>query len=463
MAGSSAVGIPTTAAAEPVIPAAEPGYFGHAFQPNGESLAGFTLPPKPPAKLDAPLDPSEARKRSRDRALTNKQFSYRDTSAVPLDQSGALIPSSQTEAISTTAAAPPQVGRECLQQPGAYGETGRVHNRFVWCQRYVIGNIYERLVNGQPVEVGRSSFTFEAVGIGSSNSRDIRVYFRNVPGSVRYTGWSIIERFTVAPYLNWAVLPDCTQTDQYCSASDGATVHSFQTWDSNNPWVDWTISSNAKGADPADPDKVLYHDWHWRGEGSGGDFIYTPVLSRDYGLRCDSANYFSLFGFPYPAACIFNDVIPHLQYDISDGRVTTVARHIQDAQDRPDTTYPTEDYAKLIPGKFTGDRDSPGLHRVPGDGSIKADNTRFKDAACLRTPPYENTGLPAPPVAGVEDCDEYPFATTEEGAANYFYDFSVRAVPRGQNRSAGGLLNWYYFRDRVLYFQNDEFYTEIRP
>jgi hypothetical protein len=37
---------------------------------------------------------------------------------------------------------------------------------------------------------------------------------------------------------------------------------------------------------------------------------------------------------------------------------------------------------------------------------------------------------------------------------------SVRAVDARQNSSAGGLLNWFYTSDRILY-GSDKFYVEI--
>lgn len=66
--------------------------------------------------------------------------------------------------------------------------------------------------------------------------------------------------------------------------------------------------------------------------------------------------------------------------------------------------------------------------------------------------PYYNadTGLPRPTAEG-QQCDEYPFGSTLEGAAHPRWDFSVRWVPQAENGSAGGVLNQsFYFDDRIL-------------
>jgi hypothetical protein len=93
--------------------------------------------------------------------------------------------------------------------------------------------------------------------------------------------------------------------------------------------------------------------------------------------------------------------------------------------------------------------------------------------ACTRVGRYANppgTIVPAYPGLPVtdypqsgKDCDEYPFASTREGAnltANVFPEFSVRAVSASPNRCAGSALGRYYKDDRILYV-NDGFFVEI--
>ena len=96
---------------------------------------------------------------------------------------------------------------------------------------------------------------------------------------------------------------------------------------------------------------------------------------------------------------------------------------------------------------------------VPAD-TLRA-NEDIKNAACQRKAPYEGwRGLP-PYNTTTHQCDEYPFASTWEGAADPDWAFSVRAVPATENEKAGGLLTWYFFADRILY-DNDEFWVQIK-
>lgn len=151
-------------------------------------------------------------------------------------------------------------------------------------------------------------------------------------------------------------------------------------------------------------------------------------------------------------------MLPHLQYSISDPRVARVAQHIYAAQHIPDSTYPLAT-GKKIPGMYTGDAAAPALHRTPYQGTVWKANSAEKTRACNRRPPYTTTG-PPPPDDPTWQGDEYPFASTLEGAASPDWDFSVRYVPESDNTTAGTLLRQYYFSDRILYDQ-DPFYVQI--
>ncbi|MGW0615427.1 NucA/NucB deoxyribonuclease domain-containing protein [Streptomyces sp. NPDC002788] len=90
------------------------------------------------------------------------------------------------------------------------------------------------------------------------------------------------------------------------------------------------------------------------------------------------------------------------------------------------------------PERFNGPhRLTSTLHQAQMDA-----NESQKNAACSQTGDYATTGLPytLQPKTG-QDCDEYPFRSTLEGAASPDWDFSVRAVDSTQNRSAGGSLS----------------------
>ncbi|MFE1444414.1 NucA/NucB deoxyribonuclease domain-containing protein [Streptomyces sp. NPDC058739] len=65
--------------------------------------------------------------------------------------------------------------------------------------------------------------------------------------------------------------------------------------------------------------------------------------------------------------------------------------------------------------------------------------------------------LPRPPGTS---CDEYPFATTWQGAYQSGGRFSRRMLDDDQNTEAGGALNGFYTYSRVI--EGDRFLVWIR-
>ncbi|MFJ2008326.1 NucA/NucB deoxyribonuclease domain-containing protein [Streptomyces chartreusis] len=71
---------------------------------------------------------------------------------------------------------------------------------------------------------------------------------------------------------------------------------------------------------------------------------------------------------------------------------------------------------------------------------------------------------------GAKQCDEYPFATTYQGAVWSDYDhlaepnnFSVLPVLADHNRDAGILLGQYYDKNRIIDGPDDGFIVQIVP
>lgn len=90
-------------------------------------------------------------------------------------------------------------------------------------------------------------------------------------------------------------------------------------------------------------------------------------------------------------------------------------------------------------------------------GEIALANEQVKKEACGQKggsnpwgPDYNAaTGLP-PYNTSDEDCDEYPFSSTFEGASSIEWDFSVRNIAYSENRGAGTDLGDFYVDDRIL-------------
>ncbi|MCT9007332.1 NucA/NucB deoxyribonuclease domain-containing protein [Streptomyces rhizosphaerihabitans] len=417
--------------------------------------------PAPKAKT-ASLSPEQAMKEALAEARKAGAKSYLDTSKVPLATDGRASAQAAALGLPPTNLGdepPAQDTNQCLDRAGASSAQGETLNRWLWCRKMRIGVQYFKIIDGKPEYQGTNSVAYHAVAVGNGQQRVLRTYLQAQYDSVEYDDWSLWDRYFTAPDLKMFILSDCAESYEYCFATGSGIEHTFDEWDYHREWLHWDIYSEEEAS--TSTDKVLFHHWHFRFGGSGGGYVGPDATTADRAFRCDSADYFSQFGVDYPKACVNYEVIPHLQYDISDTRVSSVARHIRVAQDTPEKTYPIELEPKHIPGKYSGARDDQGLHRV-ADGSPSAQaNEAMKDAACNRRPPYEDwRGLP-PYDTATQDCDEYPFQSTEEGAGSFTWDFSVRAVPNGENRSAGGLLRWYYFSDRILY-GTDAFWVEVR-
>ncbi|WP_254711040.1 NucA/NucB deoxyribonuclease domain-containing protein [Streptomyces lunaelactis] len=132
------------------------------------------------------------------------------------------------------------------------------------------------------------------------------------------------------------------------------------------------------------------------------------------------------------------------------------AGHIKKAFTTPKATQPPNG-DKRIPGQSV---DAP-LHRLYLDAQRRKDNRAKALSNCRRYfgPDYTQGG---------KDCDEYPFATTYEGAAQADHDphaeklnFSVLPVDSTQNQNAGRMLGQFLTRNRIIDGPEDGFLVKI--
>lgn len=329
---------------------------------------------------------------------------------------------------------------DCMRQPGADTERGHVRSRYLWCLRTIA-----RLVTR---DGSQARIHYQMVGYGRDDGeRNVRIFFR--VSKVEAVGLNPPPPSTV-----WRVGLECEPGDSSCYTG-GSIAQNLVEWDSGGEW--WSLLVGSTETGPPESDNVAYHRWRLRGSSPG----YNDAVLPWQEIRCDSADYFQIFGQRRPRACIFYDVVPYLSYSTADPRVSEVAGHIEYALDFPSSTVPTvpAPQTKRIPGKYEGpNTDGAGLHRIARGSQTRA-NRREVRRACTRRPPYQDNGLDPPPASG-RHCDEFPFASTLEGAASPNWDFSVSAVDARQNCSAGGLLNWYLTTDRILYGQ-DEYFVRI--
>ncbi|GAA3853430.1 hypothetical protein GCM10022243_18800 [Saccharothrix violaceirubra] len=182
---------------------------------------------------------------------------------------------------------------------------------------------------------------------------------------------------------------------------------------------------------------------------------WQPLGRRNWrmpegGMRFDSAWYASQ-ATAEQLGSVFDRARSGMSYRLGDPKVAGLAAHIDDARRNPDGTLPPAS-GKRLPGATA---DDPIRRLARRAGQAQAD--RYQDNIDLTRNGYCRTGMPPKPPTGSFDCDEYPFASTCEGAgrakhegAQYKDAWSVRWVDSGQNQEGGRRLGRWYANDRLL-------------
>ncbi|SNQ51832.1 exported hypothetical protein [Frankia canadensis] len=187
-------------------------------------------------------------------------------------------------------------------------------------------------------------------------------------------------------------------------------------------------------------DKVATHAFHPRFLLDRGRLVKESTGTY---FRCDAATYISAGAVP---GCVFPQTHPTLTYDAKErpNAKNTIA-HIRQALTQPNSTQPA------WTGADAGKKTIPSvLHRQTSKSKNRANN-RAAAAVCRTIDPvYVSKG---------NDCDEFPFESTAEGAAKGDRRFSALPVPLGDNRSAGSTLGHFYTDLRVL--EGEEFHVAV--
>ncbi|MFE9700521.1 NucA/NucB deoxyribonuclease domain-containing protein [Streptomyces sp. NPDC006270] len=400
-----------------------------------------------------------------------------------------FAPAATTESPATRVAAPIEdrpnsaLLEECFQGANTEAGIGRVHNRYTYCRRVNVEAEYWSIDSkGLPIEKeGDTTAKLELFAQGDDKDRRARIFAQIQKDSVDYD-WGPIDNIFVAPNVPLSLLAQCVQGTDVCHATRGSYTLPWVVWDNNPEWAYWDVYNHEEKTEGRD--KIAFNQWTVELFTDNAEYkTFQRGRTPPRLLRCDSATYFNFGTARYPKACVFSEVTPYLTYTLGSDH-HAVAEHIDTAQNRPNATYPLLappgvpwPRNKEIPGKYVpGNPDAPGLHRItqrlhPTDYKSNSDH---KDGACYKRGPerntYLDTGLPTRPPQG-EQCDEYPFASTLEGAGNPHHDFSVKSIPARDNRVAGGMLRRYYVDDRILAWDatlprphttNDRFYVRIR-
>lgn len=319
---------------------------------------------------------------------------------------------------------------QCRAMPDAHTTAGKVINHFSFC-RWGYNTAIK--LNGQGEVEGMVRFRETEIGTGSDNMRDATIedHTDQLTSSGVFND-SALMSFEVTQ-AGWPSSNSCKVTD----ISSNPFTETVGAW--RDEYIAYgLVSAKGAGTGPDDIATCVYqHNWKVTGDGATTPWSSGP----ENGLRFDSSK--SLGSKFYDEGVIFDRVIPVFSYDRAKSDTKGVANHVYDALYRPQTTYPQK-ANKVIPGDVWNGR--PPLHRNWANYDAAAaetarKNRNAKDAACR--------GLSRPNDS--YQCDEFPFASTMEGAGLGDGNFSVRYVPGAENSKAGTELSDWYGSDRILH------------
>ncbi|WP_369244412.1 NucA/NucB deoxyribonuclease domain-containing protein [Streptomyces sp. R41] len=321
----------------------------------------------------------------------------------------------------------------CEANQAAGGKAGVVLDHFNFCRHGF--NTLTKL-DGQGRVEGQVKFTEIEVGTGMSGARKATIYVKTK--DLRAYGVfspSFGTKMTIKPGSGGSPAHpgSCVaKMDTGATYTDviGAWGDKFLAYDVQSPEANASTSRIDKVA-------ACTFQTHYKVEGSRGASPWSN--GPDGGLRFDSADYLAPYG---TQGAIFDRITPVMHYKRTDTEVKAVAEHVFDAIHAPQLTYPQKS-DKDIPGSIWNGQWQP-LHRNypkfnQASKDISTKNRTAKDAACAGLTKGEN-----------EQCDEFPLASTKEGAGKGDGNFSVRYVPQSDNSKAGARLSKWYGQDRIL-------------
>ncbi|MEU7165460.1 hypothetical protein AB0A70_12560 [Streptomyces morookaense] len=162
---------------------------------------------------------------------------------------------------------------------------------------------------------------------------------------------------------------------------------------------------------------------------SGPDLYTTTFqIGKGFKVRCDNTPRMSPVT---TGGCVYPDAIPTYVLSTA-GPFNEVASHVAWAQANLQNHW----------GKKGS---GPALQRTSKKDLIKAN----RDTACPKS-------MPRPPG---QNCDEYPFASSLQGASKYPTDFSYRMISASQNCQEGSIRKSWYNANRL--FEEEKFWVEV--
>jgi hypothetical protein len=334
---------------------------------------------------------------------------------------------------------PPPTREGCLAEPDAHVEPsdlgGWYPNRYGWCAFGTLAAPGVDSRNGQVV--AEFSTDFIVIGYGNNGARqfDYLVYledFRTTGTGVNWDLATVETSFTgCTTGIECPVQSRNATVPQWrLSNTFAVTFTSPEVSGAGDQLVRSRIGLDIRFATPTQP------EWIWSDSVAVGE---SPI-------RFDSASYVGR-----ARGAIFPDYRLVFTVDTRLSNQDESARHILDALERPELTFPSW-LGKSVPGRTTP------LTRMFNPADNTANRNKSVDTCRDVYGPWDSTA---------DNCDEYPFASTYEGSKtgperNGGFDrFSVRLIDPADNQFVGGELLEVNFYRALRVLDQDNFYVNV--
>ncbi|MGI6125798.1 MAG: NucA/NucB deoxyribonuclease domain-containing protein [Planifilum sp.] len=339
---------------------------------------------------------------------------------------------------------------ECLERAESGRDEGWIKNHYAWCRSKIVS--YGEIKWNPFPRVYQINFRITEIGYGT-NSQDPEKEEREV-----HFDYYIDDIYVSHPSLNGTKLKvdiDCQALVQPedCKEKGGAVERTIAQWKVHNK-ASKTLYSTPPPRTDTNPERLGFMEFFTHMEIDPPANLPSRALdSPKQKVRWDSADYMIVVNpnQRFYNAGIFSNVRPVIHFSLSNPSVMREqAQHIKDALESPETTFPYPGVGKIIPG---GTYEMP-LSRMKNQSDIRR-NRRRSQYWCRKL--SRDGVLPRP---ANSECDEFPFASTWQGAyTGGVGKFSVRYISADSNRAGGNWLAAWYAYDRIL--NNDPFNVRV--
>ncbi|WP_157549796.1 LamG-like jellyroll fold domain-containing protein [Nonomuraea candida] len=386
---------------------------------------------------------------------------------------------------------------ECLAKPLSLYEAktarnplgknplGYTKNHFAYCISAQPSVVIEKKINGRMTETDIAAFDLVIIGRTFQGSREIEfdVHVLDVDDNYRGSRFEN-ESFTMGMSVTGSPSNNaCKQVvgGQYQQVYAGQEEY----------WNDRSVTFKFESPEPA------AGGWTPKTNENIATCVFALTMSAPHvpnlkynnlgpkqTVRCDSASYINWYG----SGCIFRHLVPSIK--LRQAQFPNAFDHISKAFSNPSATDPKPGGNRLTWPKqvTTPDKVFPGfsklnpLHRLRDDNRIDRNRNRSVSICARQIKASWKNSDNVPWTSTVEQCDEFPFASTYEGAWVWWtktpptdpccssypsnparFNMTVKLIPAGENRSWGDLsvggLGRFYVHDRVL--SQDAFFVRL--